>query len=401
MKRFPFADRPRLWGVAVSHYQVEGGDPCDWTAWEASGRTRGDACGDAVGSWQRYEEDVDLAHAAGANAFRFSISWSRVEPRRGRFDDDALKRYSRFVDHLVARGIEPVVTLFHYTHPAWFHDQTPWTSTASVLEFGRFAARVAAELGDRVRMWIPLNEPLVFLLAGYVGGEIPPGVADPSTINRVFDHLLAAHSVSATEIRRHNRRAAIGVAHNMMAFAPDRAWNPLDWLIAHTARAMYNRAIIEAFATGRWSFPVLAEDQAIGLAVREAGFAVVLSTLAVRNVIVHRTVRRALDRQIRWNKIRYSFSRSMYAAELLIHPLPFAILAAIVGSAPHALDPDRRHAGPRRADVLRVVRPVLLERGDLARLPRAHRAGDGDGGAGAGGVRTSSTLAACSTSTGR
>src|SRR6185436_11279816 len=136
---------------AVSHYQVEGNDACDWTDWESAGRTRGDACDVAVGSWDRYEDDADLAHAAGANAFRFSISWSRVEPSRGRFDDDAMKRYSRFVDHLVRRGIEPVVTLFHYTHPRWFHEKSPWTSTGSVLEFGRFAARVAAELGDRVR----------------------------------------------------------------------------------------------------------------------------------------------------------------------------------------------------------------------------------------------------------
>lgn len=254
MKRFPFADRPRLWGVAVSHYQVEGDDACDWTEWETGGRTRGEPCGGAAGSWERYEEDGDLARDAGANAFRFSISWSRVEPRRGWFDDAALKRYSRFVDHLVAAGIEPVVTLFHYTHPRWFHEQTPWTSIESVIAFGRFASRVAAELGDRVRMWVPLNEPLVFLLAGYAGGQIPPGVADVATMNRVFDHLLAAHSVAASEIRRHNRLAAIGVAHNMMAFAPERAWNPLDRLLAQTARSTYNRGIIEAFATGRWSF---------------------------------------------------------------------------------------------------------------------------------------------------
>ena len=88
--RFPFADRRRLWGVAVSHYQVEGGDVCDWTDWEAQGRTRGGACGDAVGGWTRYEDDASLAASIGANAFRFSVSWSRVEPRPGEFDDHAL-----------------------------------------------------------------------------------------------------------------------------------------------------------------------------------------------------------------------------------------------------------------------------------------------------------------------
>src|SRR5688500_10800732 len=193
VSRFPFPDRSRLWGVAVSHYQVEGGDPCDWSGWESAGKTRGGACGDATGSWLRYEEDARLAAEAGANAFRFSVSWSRVEPRHGEFDDAALERYRRFVDHLVTLGIEPVVTLFHYTHPNWFHAKTPWTSTASVLAFSRFAGRVAAALGDRVRFWVPLNEPLVFLLAGYLDGQIPPGIRDTTMLNRVFDHLLAAH----------------------------------------------------------------------------------------------------------------------------------------------------------------------------------------------------------------
>jgi beta-glucosidase len=253
-KRFPFIDRPRLWGVAVSHYQVEGGDPCDWTEWEAAGRTRGGPCGEGVGGWDRYEDDAGLAHAAGANAFRFSVSWSRVEPRRGEFDDEALGRYRRFADRLVSLGIEPVVTLFHYTHPRWFHEKTPWTSTSSVVAFGRFAGRVAAALGDRVRFWVPLNEPLVFLLAGYLDGQIPPGISDASSINRVFDHLLAAHCAAAGEIRARIPHAALGVAHNVMGFAPERDANPLDGLLARTAHTMYNRGIMEAFATGRWKF---------------------------------------------------------------------------------------------------------------------------------------------------
>lgn len=252
--RFPFAERPRLWGVAVSHYQVEGRDPCDWTDWEAAGRTRGEPCGEAVDGWARYEADALLARDAGANSFRFSVSWSRIEPQRGVFDEAVLARYRRFVDALVALDLEPVVTLFHYTHPRWFHEKTPWTSTASVLVFARFAGRVAAALGDGVRFWVILNEPLVFMLAGYLDGQIPPGLTDTRTLNRVFDHLLAAHCAAASEIRTRISRAAFGIAHNMMGFAPERESNPLDGLLAKTAHSMYNRGIVEAFATGRWKF---------------------------------------------------------------------------------------------------------------------------------------------------
>jgi beta-glucosidase len=251
---FPFSDRPRLWGVAVSHYQVEGDDPCDWTAWEASGRAAGGACGAAAGSWSRYEEDGRLAQAAGSNAFRFSLSWNRIEPMPGVFDDDALLRYSRFVDALRALNLEPVVTLFHYTHPVWFHEKTPWTSTASVATFARFVRHVAACFGDRVRFYIPFNEPLVFVLAGYLAGTIPPGVSDARSVVRAFDNILAAHAAAAAAIRESNPAAAIGIAHNMMAFAPDRMVRTLDRLLARVADRMYNRGIIEAFATGRWNF---------------------------------------------------------------------------------------------------------------------------------------------------
>jgi beta-glucosidase len=248
LNRFPFADRPRLWGTAVSHYQVEGNDPCDWSGWGQ------EACGPAVDSWTRYESDADLARDAGANAFRFSVSWSRIEPREGQFDFTALERYRRLVEHLAIIGLEPVVTLFHYTHPLWFHDNTPWTSPKSVQRFARFASRVVEAFGDRVRFYIPLNEPLVFLLAGYLDAQIPPAISDPKAMARAFDHMMAAHAEAAAAIRERVPHAAIGVAHNMMAFAPERRFSMLDRLLARIAHRCYNRGVVEAFATGRWDF---------------------------------------------------------------------------------------------------------------------------------------------------
>ena len=250
---FPFPDRPRLWGVAVSHYQVEGDDPCDWTEWEAAGRTRGGPCGAAVRGWERYEGDADLAASLGANAFRFSVSWSRIEPRPGQFDREALDRYRRLAEHLVARGLEPVVTLLHYTHPAWFHRETPWTSTASVGAFSRLARTVAQALAPHVRLWTVLNEPLVLLLGGFLDGQIPPGLSDVRAARRALDHLLAAHAEAAAVLREEAPGSVIGVAHNMMAFAPDRPGHPLDRVLARSAHRLYNSGLLEAFATGRWS----------------------------------------------------------------------------------------------------------------------------------------------------
>lgn len=250
---FPFPDRPRLFGVAVSHYQVEGDDPCDWTDWEAAGRTRGGPCGRAAGSWDRYEEDAVAAAALGANAFRFSVSWSRVEPRRGEFDEAALQRYARLVARLGALGLEPIVTLLHYTHPRWFHAESPWTSTASVEAFARFAGRAALALGPRARCWTILNEPFVLVLGGYLDGQVPPGLASPRDAARALDNLLAAHEAAAARIREAVPGAAIGVAHNMMGFVPERPGNPFDRLLVGVADRFYNRVLIDAFGQGRWS----------------------------------------------------------------------------------------------------------------------------------------------------
>jgi beta-glucosidase len=250
---FPFPDRPRLWGVAVSHYQVEGGDPCDWTDWESAGKTKGGPCGEAVDSWRRYEEDVALAAAAGANAFRFSISWSRVEPRRGFFDEKALERYRRLVEHMVRLDVEPVVTLFHFTHPRWFHGETSWTSPSSVDAFQLFARKTAEALGTSVRCWTILNEPLVFLLGGYLDGAIPPGVRNGRELGKAFDHMLAAHAAASAEVKDANPVAAVGIAHNMIGLVPERPWNPLDRFATRVAHRLYNRGVLEAFGTGRFS----------------------------------------------------------------------------------------------------------------------------------------------------
>jgi beta-glucosidase len=250
---FPFPDRPRLFGVAVSHYQVEGGDSCDWTDWEAAGRARGGACGRAADSWLRYEEDAALAAALGANAFRFSISWSRVEPGHGVFDGVALARYRRFVERLVSLGLEPIVTLHHYTHPRWFHGETPWTSPASVDAFARFVRETARALSPLVRLYLTFNEPLVLLLGGFLDGRIPPGLADSRAAGLALDHMLAAHAEAAGVLRDEVPGVAVGVAHNMMDFAPDRTRNPFDALLARHVRKMYNTAFLEAFTTGRWN----------------------------------------------------------------------------------------------------------------------------------------------------
>jgi beta-glucosidase len=121
-----------------------------------------------------------------------------------------------------------------------------------VEAFARFTRRVADALAPRVRIWITLNEPLVFLLGGYLDGQIPPGLADGRAAGLALGNLLAAHAAAAAALRDVDPRASVGLAHNMMDFVPSRpGWLP-DRLLAAHARRLYNADFLEAFATGTW-----------------------------------------------------------------------------------------------------------------------------------------------------
>jgi beta-glucosidase len=160
---------PFLWGVATSSYQIEGAAGSDWTAWEAAARLKVSAvrCGPGAGHRERWRSDLALLPAIGANAYRFSVEWSRIEPRPGEFDESALALEVERVEMLRRLGVEPVATLFHYTHPLWFAARGGWEDPDSVGRFRAFAGRVAEALGRRVRWWVTLNEPIVLLLGSW------------------------------------------------------------------------------------------------------------------------------------------------------------------------------------------------------------------------------------------
>jgi beta-glucosidase len=245
--------------VATSAYQIEGAAENDWTVWEKSGRLRArhDRCGQATGHRSRWRSDLDLLPTIGANAYRYSIEWSRIEPRAGSIDERALSLEVDRVDHLHRLGIEPIVTLLHYTHPLWFWQDGGWENRRSVELFRRFAAIVADALGDKVRWWTVLNEPIVFLLGGFVAGWIPPGRRSFASAAVALENLLRAHVAAAAALRERGGPAHVGIAHNMLEFAPDRPANTLDRKLASAGDRLYNAALLEAIVSGRmsWALP--------------------------------------------------------------------------------------------------------------------------------------------------
>ncbi len=247
-----------LWGVATSAYQIEGARENDWTEWERRGRLRerGVFCGAATGHASRWRRDLSLLPGIGANAYRYSVEWSRVEPRKGEFDEEALALEQKRAEFLRGLGIEPVVTLSHYTHPTWFWREEGWENPESVAWFRRLAESVGAAL-PAVRTWVTLNEPVVLLLGGYLGGLIPPGKRNFAAAARALENLMRAHTEAASALAARPSGGRAGIAHNMLDFAPDRPGSLLDRRLVTAGEALYNLALVEAVATGRmrWSFP--------------------------------------------------------------------------------------------------------------------------------------------------
>jgi beta-glucosidase len=224
--RFPPGFR---FGAATASYQVEGSVDVDgrgrsiWDTYaHTPGRTRNGETGDvACDHYRRWESDLDLIAELGLRAYRFSIAWPRIQPDgRGPANAAGLDFYDRLVDGLLARGIEPWVTLYHWDLPQALEDAGGWTEPMMVERLGEYAGIVAARLGDRVRRWITLNEPRTHALMGYGVGRHAPGRTGWDTALRAAHHMHLAHGAAVRAIRAAAPGALVGVCHDINHAVP-------------------------------------------------------------------------------------------------------------------------------------------------------------------------------------
>ncbi len=231
-----------LWGAATSAHQVEGNNHNDWSEWEKRGLVHdGSVSGLATGHYQRFREDFALAKELGHNAHRFSIEWSRIEPAPGRFDMDALQHYRQVLQELQRLGIEPVVTLHHFTNPIWIHDRGGWTQRETVNAFGRYVQLVVEQLSPLVKYWITINEPTVNTSLSYVTDVWPPQKKNWLQAWTAIRRFGDAHRLAYQIIHRIDPHAQVGVANNLSDFVPARPNNPLDQALQSFSHFWHNR----------------------------------------------------------------------------------------------------------------------------------------------------------------
>lgn len=248
-----------LWGAATSAYQIEGSPLADgagpsiWQRFSHSpGLVKNGENGDvACDHYRRYEEDVRLMRDLGLNAYRFSVSWSRVLPEgRGRVNERGLDFYRRLVDALLANGIQPNVTLYHWDLPAALDDRGGWLNPDVADWFADYAAVMFEALDDRVEMWATLNEPWVVADGGYLHGALAPGHKNLFEAPIASHNLLRAHA-SAVQAYRATGRHRIGIVVNIEPKDPasDR---PEDLAATARSEAYMNRQYLDPVIHGRY-----------------------------------------------------------------------------------------------------------------------------------------------------
>jgi len=217
------------WGFAASAYQIEGAAAEDGrgrSIWDTFARVPGAIADGQTGDvacdhYHRFREDIALMAGLGARAYRFSVSWPRVQPDgTGAANERGLDFYDRLVDALLAAGIRPLVNLFHWDLPQALQDQGGFADSRVVGWFAEYAELVASRLHDRVSDWMTLNEPAVYAFLGHADGIHAPGLRDWPTALRVVDNQLQAHAAAGAAIRSLVKDARIGVAFDVNQVAP-------------------------------------------------------------------------------------------------------------------------------------------------------------------------------------
>lgn len=253
------------WGTAASAYQTEGGNlNSDWSWWEQEEmkkppdrRRIKEPCGKACDHWNRYEEDYDLARSLGVQVHRLSIEWSRVYPREGLVDREALERYRAMLLALHSRGIKVMLSLNHFTLPFWAASQGGYAGGKYLLPaFEAFVDTVACALGDLVDCWLPLNEPNVVPVAAYLGGVMPPFKSNPLLFVRAFRTFMAMQGRAYRVLKSHFPRAPVGVAFSYFHFQPFRPRSLPDRCGAALAHLTTNLRFFQGVAGRRIGPPL-------------------------------------------------------------------------------------------------------------------------------------------------
>ena len=254
-----------IWGAATASYQIEGAVTEDGrgpSIWDTFSRTPGRVFAGHTGDvacdhYHRYVDDVALMAGLGLASYRYSIAWPRIQPDgTGPVNTRGLDFYDRLTDELIGKGIDPVVTLYHWDLPQTLEDRGGWTVRETAEAFAEYAQIVHARLGDRVRTWTTLNEPWCSAYLGYGSGRHAPGITDPASAFKAVHHLLLGHGLAARALRSAGAQS-VSITLNPAAVFPLNPEIPADVEAARIVDGLSNRVFLDPLLRGHYPADML------------------------------------------------------------------------------------------------------------------------------------------------
>ena len=253
-----------LLGSATAATQIEGGDENNnWARFAANGKVQdGTTPVRADDHYVRFREDIDLMAEMGLQVYRLGIEWSRIEPARGEYSNEAIAHYREEIEYMKSRGIIPLLTSHHFTNPLWFEDMGGFTNKESPDIFMTLVEKVVESFGDIVNEYITINEPNVYATNSFLWGEWPPEKKSFSLVVKVFSNMTAAH-IRAYEYIHQKRKemgyddTSVSFANHLRVFEPKSKKNILHKLMAKATNYLFQGAVTQAMMTGKCHFPVI------------------------------------------------------------------------------------------------------------------------------------------------
>ncbi len=267
------------WGVATSAYQIEGAvheDGRGPSIWDVFSHTPGKVANNDTGDiacdhYHRWGSDLDLVKQLGMDAYRFSVAWPRVQPAgSGAWNQAGLDFYDRLVDGLLARGIAPHVTLYHWDLPQALQERGGWAARDTALRFVDYAEKVCGRLGDRAASIATHNEPWVVAYLGHESGLFAPGLRDAAIARAVAHHLLLSHGLTLQALRASGLKVPLGIVLNQSPATPATD-SEADQAMAARDYALLVRWYVEPLLLGRYpaapDLPICEAEQAGDMAI--------------------------------------------------------------------------------------------------------------------------------------
>lgn len=250
-------------GVASAATQIEGGElNHSWNDWYEKGKiTDGSNPANANQHYEKWKEDADLLKQMGITIYRMGLEWARIEPEENRYDLAVIEHYRKELEYLKELGIEPLLTIHHFTNPMWFEEKGGFSKPENAKNFLKLVKLVVRSFGDIVSEYITINEPNVYAVNSWFYGMWPPGEKSFKKTMDVMSVLAACHIKAYRMIHRERVKMGysdtkVGFANHLRVFEPENPKNLKHKACCKTIEWMFQKALTKAMCTGEFEMPL-------------------------------------------------------------------------------------------------------------------------------------------------